>query len=190
MKNKASKITWLVFLVFAAQIAVGMTLDPAKGKTEFVAIGRPSALKIKGTGVGPKGELKLEEKGEFSLLNGEVAVDLSSLDTGISMRDEHMKEKYLEVEKFKEAKLIFKDAKIPAAKLKQGGEVELTATLDLHGQQKPVPVVMTLENKSGSVKSSSKFKIKLSEFNIAIPSFSGITVADEVNITTETEVKL
>jgi len=184
---KISKVTMLVMLVFAVQLAVGMTLEPSKGKTEFLAIGRPSALKIKGTGTGPKGKLEVSDKDGHKVINGEVTVDLTSLDTGISLRDRHMKEKYLEVEKYKDAKLIFKDVELPAEKVAKGGEVEVKAMLDLHGQIKEVPVTMNLENKDGKVRAESKFKIKLTEFNIEIPSFSGITVADEVNITTVTE---
>ncbi len=187
---KASKITVLIILVFAFQLVAAMTLEPVKGKTHFIAVGRPSALKINGTGHGPAGDLKLEKIGDSYVLNGEALMDLSSLDTGIEMRDRHMKEKYLEVEKFKQAKLVFKDVKLPSDKVSKGGEVEVNATLDLHGQQKPMPVSMVLEVKNGLVKTIAKFKVKLSEFNISIPTFSGITVADEVNITTETEVKL
>lgn len=187
---KVSKLTLLVLLVFAVQIALGMTLDPLKGKTEFLAVGRPSALKIKGVGAGPKGELVFSDKEGQKIVNGAVAVDLSSFDTGISMRDQHMKNKYLEIEKYRDAKLIFENVKIPAEKVAQGGDVEVLAKLDLHGEIKEVPVTMAIENQKGVVKVQSKFKIKLTEFKIAIPSFSGITVADEVNVTAVTEGKL
>ncbi len=187
---KASKVTVLVMLVFAFQLVAAMTLDPGKGKTQFIAVGRPSALKINGTGIGPAGNLKLDKVGEEYVINGEAVMDLSSLDTGIEMRDRHMKEKYLEVEKFKNAKLVFKDVKIPSDKVKKGGEVDVNAMLDLHGEQKTVPVSMVLEAKDGVIKTVAKFKVKLSEFKISIPTFSGVTVADEVTITTETEVKL
>lgn len=171
-----------------SSVSSALTLEAAKGKTEFLAIGRPSAIKISGKGLGPAGNLTFKKEQDQVLLNGEAVMDLSSLDTGIGMRDHHMKEKYLQVDKFKDAVLVFKDAKIALELLKTGGEAKLPATLKLHGQEKPVSVVMTIQVLEGKIKTSSKFSLNLSKYEIDIPKFSGITVADEVQITTDTEV--
>lgn len=168
--------------------AHAVALDATKGKTEFLAVGRPSALKINGKGAGPTGDLEIKKMGTDFVINGEANVDLSSLDTGIGMRDRHMKEIYLEVEKFKTARILFKDAKIALEKLKSGAETKISALLDLHGQLKPVEVAMTLSKKGDVVASASVFKLKLSEYGIAIPKYAGITVADEVEVRTETQV--
>ncbi len=180
--------TCLLFVLMFGSLGHSVTLEAAKGKTEFLAIGRPSALKISGTGLGPTGDLKFTKDKDQVLLNGQAKVDLASLETGIGMRDRHMKEKYLEVEKFKEATLNFKDAKFAASLLKTGGEVNVPATLTLHGKEKPITVVMKLKASDSKITASSSFALKLSAYGIDIPTFSGITVADEVQITTETEV--
>ena len=182
---------YLIFGLLICSIGQAATLDASKGKTEFLAIGRPSALKISGTGTGPAGDFTFTKDSKDKtqiLLNGEAKMDLSSLDTGIGMRDKHMKEKYLQVEKYKEATLVFKDAKLAAGLLKSGGDVSLLATLKLHGTDKPVTVIMTIKPQDGKISASTKFALKLSEYAIDIPKFSGITVADEVQITTDTEV--
>ncbi len=179
----------LIFLAAAIQSVHAFPIQPEKGKTEFLAVGRPSALKINGKGSGPSGELKFSKAGaDDMLLDGEVDMDLSSFDTGIGMRDRHMKEKYLEVEKFKTAKLKFQGVKIPKSVLESGGSLNVPAMLSLHGIEKPVEVVISLNAKGETLISSSKFKLKLTDYAIEVPKFSGITVADEVEVTAQTEV--
>ncbi|MGZ3723224.1 MAG: YceI family protein [Bdellovibrionales bacterium] len=182
-----SKMLFL-FTAFFSTFAFAVTLEAAKGKTGFLAVGRPSAIKIKGEGQGPSGDLQFSKIDGKVSVNGEARVDLSTLDSGIGMRDHHMKEKYLEVDKFKDAILKFSEAPMPAEVLRNGGEVLLPAILSLHGQEKPVTVAMTIKKNGDKISAASRFKVKLSEYSIAIPSFSGITVADEVEISTDTEV--
>ena len=81
--------------------AYTLDLDQGKGKIEFRAIGRPSGLKVVGTGEAAKG--KIEMAGNKA--SGVAVFNLESLVTGIEMRDEHMKKRYLETGKFPEAKL-------------------------------------------------------------------------------------
>lgn len=178
----------IVIFLLLSFTAHAESLKLSEGKTSFLAVGRPSALKINGTGKGPVGEFKLEKAADAFLMTGEATMDLASFDTGIGMRDRHMKEKYLEVEKFKEAKLAFAAAKIPAAVMKTGGELKLDATLELHGVKKPVAVAMTIAGGEKARTTVAKFKIKLSDFAIDVPKFSGVTVADEVEITAESKV--
>ena len=66
-----------------------------------------------------------------------VSVPLASMKTGISIRDKHMHEKYLQTPNFPSADLQVPRAslKIPAA----GGNVaqDAAGTLTLHGKSKP-----------------------------------------------------
>lgn len=175
-------------LLGLCSLASAVTFEAAKGKTEFLAVGRPSAIKINGKGSGPEGNLKLKKEAEATILNGVAIVDLSTLETGIGMRDRHMKETYLETGKFKEAKLYFENAKLDSKVIKNGGVATVKARLDLHGKSQPIEVELKLERKEPEVTAISKFKLKLSDFSISVPKYAGITVADEVQITTETKV--
>ena len=76
-------------------------LSSQDSKVEFSAIGKPSMLKINGTGGKLKGRM------EFQGLHVRAAcvVPLDSITTGIDLRDNHMKNKYLEIGKFPEASL-------------------------------------------------------------------------------------
>src|SRR5262245_17940595 len=109
MKNES--FGWILLAMSAAPASFVMAAVPnsswftdlasSKGTVEFEAIGRPSALKIHGKGEAPKGKLTVKD----SQVSGQVSFRLDSLQTGIALRDKHMKEKYLESEKFPEATL-------------------------------------------------------------------------------------
>lgn len=180
----------LIFLlIFSLPLVSGaVALVAARGKTEFVAVGRPSAIKIAGEGSGPEGRLELKKAGEDVSVSGEIQVDLESFKTGIGLRDRHMKETYLETAKFKTAALRLADARFPADLLKSGGDWKGSAVLSLHGVEKPVDIFLSLVPEGGILKARARFKLKLSDHAIQVPKFSGITVADEVDVTAESKM--
>lgn len=169
-------ILFLVPSFGRANVSTSMVLG--KGKTEFLAIGNPGFLKIKGKGAAPKGDLKISN----GKLNGTLTVDLKSLDTGMSLRNKHMKEKYLKVKAFPEATLKINDYKIPQAWSLKNPELEvqkIPATLMIQKESRPI-VISAKINSKGKIDSS--FDIKISDFKIEIPSFMGVTVADKVEV--------
>jgi polyisoprenoid-binding protein YceI len=85
-----------------------------------------------------------------------------------------MKNKYLETAKFPEAKLTF--AGLPfSAQMKT-----FKAKLLLHGVEKEIFGTCTVAG--GDLKTLADFEITLSDFNIEIPSYMGIKVADKVKV--------
>lgn len=181
-------MTALMCVLVCGSLASAAVLDGTKGKVEFTAVGRPSAIKINGHGPGPGGEVTLEKKDKAYSLSGEATFDLDALDTGIGMRDRHMKEKYLETGKHKIATLKLTDVAVPAETVDKGGEIKTTALLNLHGVEKPVDVAIQIAGDGDALKGVSRFKIKLSDYGIEIPKFSGVTVADDVDVTAETRL--
>lgn len=181
-------------MILALLFALSSSAAPSKGKVEapsfqvlpeksavhFLAVGRPSMLKIHGTSTeGPKGNLKLEG----SKLLGEVSVAVSKLDTGIALRTEHMKEKYLEEKKYPEAKLTVLDAAVePAfATTLTNKEAPFRGKLALHGKEKEVSGTFQAENG----KLTAKFPVNLTDFAIEVPKYLGVTVAEQVDVDVE-----
>lgn len=163
-----------------AQAAI-YKLSPDKGQVTFLAKGKPALISIKGEGEGATASLKEKDQ----LLSGEVSFQLKSLKTGIELRDDHLKNKYLEVDKYPTATLKISDLKLPE-NLKDG--FPFKGTLNLHGVDQPVEGNASVTTDSKSQKISADFKLKLSQFKIEIPSFKGITVAEEVQIKVEAPV--
>lgn len=117
-------------------------------------------------------------------LDGSLAVDLRSLDTGISLRNDHLREKYLEVDKgsgFDRAVLsnITLNGVNTAA---PEGKGSFSASLALHGVTKTVsgPVEVRKANTGLRVKAS--FPVNLPDYNIAEPRYLGVGVKDTVQV--------
>src|SRR5260221_109399 len=103
------------------------------------------------------------------------------------MRDHHMKEKYLETNKAENqfAKFTIKSVSLPASGLPKAGEVnaKISGSFSMHGKTNDITLDTKLKLSDTKLSGSPVFKIKLSDFAIAIPSFAGVTVAEDVEIT-------
>ncbi len=97
-----------------------------------------------------------------------VIVGLKNLKTGISMRDKHATEKYLEVGKFPDAVLVSATG--------AGGKG--SGILKIRGIQKPVEG--TYEVQGSEV--TAHFPIKLSDYGITGVKYMGVGVTDSVNL--------
>jgi polyisoprenoid-binding protein YceI len=159
----------------------GQILKITEGSVGFLAIGKPSAIKIRGKGTSPQGDIQIAEKN----VTGEFTFDENSLNTGIELRDRHMKEKYLQTDKhptakFKITKLLlpseFNPNSFNAERLPMEGE------LTLHGTTKPVTGTATIGSKSGHATGHIEFGTKITDYGIEIPTYMGVKVADQVNV--------
>ncbi len=183
-------------LTLTAQAAVPknskmmVSLDQGKGDVTFLAVGRPSALKINGKGPAPKGSFAVENSKQNPKLSGKIQFSLDALETGIAMRDRHMKEKYLETGKFPVAELDLKNIALPQS-LPDGDftleNIAFEAPLTLHGTTRNVNGRAKIARAGGHMIVNAEFGLKISDYAISLPSFAGITVADEVKINVNTE---
>ena len=148
---------------------------------------------IKGTTTKVLGTIKADPA-DPSTAAVDVTIDLSSLDTGIAMRNEHMRsEKFLDVEKFGSA--TFKSVSVGAPKsiaANQAAEISVTGDFTLHGVTKrvtvPVRVVVIPESEltKGSrgpgdwVHATTTFPIKLTDYAITVPEKLMMKLSNEV----------
>lgn len=180
----------LFSLPLSAAVKWSLDVDQGNGRVEFIAIGKPKALKIRGKGEKPKGKITIEN----GKIVGDLSFDLSSLDTGISLRNRHLKEKYLEIGKFPKAEL--KLTKIDQIeKILSSEEIDLDSLpfegiLSLHGVKKPVSGKTCVEKKKQTIDLKAAFDIKIKDFDIAVPSYAGITVADNIKIEVDLKAPL
>ena len=112
-------------------------------------------------------------------VSGALRVDLQTLETGIAVRDRHMRENYLEVEKGPEfAVATFDQIRIE----KLAGKSTFKGTLLLHGQRQEVTGVADLQQKDGRIRVQAQFPIRVSAFQIPKPTYLGVGVRDEIQI--------
>lgn len=162
-----------------------------KGQVTFNAVGRPALLRIHGEGAAPKGTLSLDGR----KVSGICTFALDSLDTGINLRNEHMKHKYLEIKKFPEASLAITEVAFPAdfnitTFKSTGDKLPFKGELELHGVKKAVTGVVTLEKNDQDLEVEAEFPLKLSEFQVKTPSYRGITVTEDVEVNVKAKAPL
>lgn len=111
-----------------------------------------------------------------------VVVDLASVKTGISLRDEHMREKYLHVDRFPSAVLTVGRA---AVALPDEGSRDGTATgsMSIHGVTKEQPFTFKATCAKRVCDVAGTAKLNFNDFGVAVPSYLGITVKPNVTVT-------
>jgi polyisoprenoid-binding protein YceI len=168
----------LAMLLPSLATAAIQKLDASGGGVDIVAKGHPNFLRVIGHGSPASGALAIDG----DKVSGQLEFDLTSLETGIDTRDRHMKEKYLEVEKYPKATLnIQKVGHLAAWTLANPtiNEDTFEGMLTLHGVTKPVSGKFSMTSDRAV---EANFTVKLSNFGVAIPQFGGITIADDVDI--------
>jgi len=149
--------------------------------------------KAGGTSIGFYSEAPLEN---IEAVNKGASIVLktstSELQMGISIQnfkfknalmEEHFNENYMETTKY--PKCIFKGKINETIDYEKDGEHKVTVTgkMELHGVTKDVTIDGTLTKTGTELKLYSKFKIKVSEYNIKVPSMYVKNIAEVVDVT-------
>lgn len=157
-----------VFCVYAsAFIFLGnVPIVLADGKCEFFAKASVGVLEFTGKGCTVKGSPKIKD----GKVSGEFIVDMTKLDSGIDLRTEHMRDKFLEVGKFPKATLKLNNM------LASGGKFD--GMLTLHGKEKAISG--TAEQVTGGY--SFKFDVKTSDYGLEKAGYKGIEIGENISI--------
>ena len=126
---------------------------------------------------GPPGALAFE---------GRLQVDLASLDTGIGLRDEHLRGSYLEIDRgpaFRHAVLSAIALREPLPAGRGRHETAFSGRLTLHGVDRAVEGEAALERRGGRMRVAATLRLSLEAFDIPPPRYLGVGVRDEVRIT-------
>jgi polyisoprenoid-binding protein YceI len=106
-------------------------------------------------------------------------LDLNTLKTGIGLRDRHMRENYLETDKFPFAEFTGKLESLPI--LEEGKQIEVMAIgkFKIHGVEKDLKVPGILTKKNKQLNLQANFSILLGDFDIAVPKVVFYELAEE-----------
>ena len=198
---------------FAAQSAAPAAAQPAGASAirDFVVTGdhheqnkasftsKALFVEFSGTTSQMNGDVKVPVQ-DVAKASGSMTVDLTSLDTGIAMRNQHMRG-FLETDKYPTGTFVVQKISVPGNKLKPNAEVAGTATgkMTLHGVTRTITVPVQLaflpqleenEQVNDWLRISSSFKLKMSDYGIKLPQkILGMRVNDELNIDFNTVAK-
>lgn len=149
----------------------GMKLDEsiAKPKVGFKANGEPGALDIDAK----TESITVADDGTKLTFT----VDMGKVTTGIELRDEHMRTKFLHTETYPTVTLAFEKAKIAwPAETGQKANGKLDAQFTAHGVTKPVSMTYEVQKTKQGWKCTGAFDYNTSDFGIDVPNYLGITV--------------
>ncbi len=173
----------LLFQGSAFAETVNWTVDTKASPVTFQAIGKPGFLKINGENANLEGTIVSKD----GKLSGTLTVPLTKLSTGIDLRDEHMKNKYFEIDKYPNAVLTLDET----APTLDGKEQAFTGKLKLKNVEKPVKGTLVFKDQTGKEATGhAEFEVKMKDFEeLGVPSYKGITVADVVEIKVDLKAK-
>jgi len=117
-------------------------------------------------------------------LAGTLQVPLDTVDTGIGLRNTHMRERYLETGKgptFSHARL----ARITLASpdiVATGGRSAFHAVLTLHGVEHTIRGNVRVTRGADGVRAEATFPVHLPDYGIPEPRYLGVGVRDNVDV--------
>jgi polyisoprenoid-binding protein YceI len=117
-------------------------------------------------------------------LDGSLAVDLHTLDTGISLRNEHLRQQYLEVDKapgYDQAVLTEIELQGLNRDAPQG-KGSFSGSLALHGVSKSVTGPVEVRKGGAGLQVKASFPVRLADYAIAEPRYLGVGVKDTVQV--------
>jgi polyisoprenoid-binding protein YceI len=117
-------------------------------------------------------------------LEGTLIVDLGDLDTGIALRNEHLRNNYLEVGRGPEfARAVMSAVRVSGMDVSAPrGRGTFDAMLALHGVTRAVRGQVEIRRAGQARRVQASFPVVLKEFGIAEPRYLGVGVRDEVTV--------
>lgn len=117
-------------------------------------------------------------------------VDLNTLETGIGLRDRHMRENYLETKKYPYAEFTGKINAPPSLSTGQTASVIAKGTFKIHGIEKEIEVPGKLTQlKEGEMQLDASFTVLLGDYKIDIPKVVFYELAEEQVVTIQAILK-
>jgi hypothetical protein len=144
----------------------GILVKQGEADVSFTAIG-PGGLRI----VGRTSDLGVADNGYWLTLTA----SLLKLDTGIPMRDAHMREQYLQVGRYPNAQL-----RVDRALLKfpdeSGAEGTATGTMTIRGESRHVSLHYRAARVGAVLHITGEAQINMTDYGVHVPPYLGMTV--------------
>jgi polyisoprenoid-binding protein YceI len=166
-------VAFSVVVMAATTAADGALSSPTDAKVVFDAAG-PAGMKIEGS----TSDLTVSDDGATIV----VTVPLANLTTGISLRDHHMRDKYLEVPKYPAATLTIGRAGLKFPNPGERVEADAQGTINLHGLSRGVAVHYDIKDDGPTLAAHGTFRVNMNDFGITVPVYLGVTVKPDIEV--------
>lgn len=114
-----------------------------------------------------------------------VRVNPADFNSGNLIRDANARRSVFETGRYPEIVLTGERFVAPSTRLQDGERISgtLTGTLNMHGIEQTIRIPVELTRSGDRIAVESNFSVLLSDFDMTRPSFLGVTVDDEVQLT-------
>jgi polyisoprenoid-binding protein YceI len=132
------------------------------------------------------GSVNLHLDSLLGTTKADFRVDLRTIDTGIALRNQHMRENHLETAKYPEAVFTltrFISADQDSLTPGQTAHVLAEGDLALHGVTRSYQIPLTLTYDHSNVTVAGEWTVKLADHEINRPAFLFLRLAEEIKIT-------
>ena len=126
---------------------------------------------------GKTNQLRIDDDGTTL----KITVPLAGLHTGISLRDRHMREKYLQVDRYPDAVLEvpWSGVKLPGDG--QTSEGSAPGKMSLHGKTHDVQVRYRIARTGSRYQVTGNVPLNIKDYEIDVPSYFGVTVQPDID---------
>ena len=172
--NRATVL--LATLALASTVAISADAKITRTGTPAVAFhaSGPAGMKI----VGSTNDLDVDDQGAKIV----IRVPLRNLATGISLRDDHMRNKYLQVGTYPNAELTIDRSSIHFPNGDGTGSGDAPGSMAIHGHSKNVTFHYVLARASGTLHVQGTVALDVRDYSIDIPSYLGVTVKPDIDV--------
>jgi polyisoprenoid-binding protein YceI len=117
-------------------------------------------------------------------LAGEIVLDLAALDTGIELRNRHLRGKYLELAKGRgfDRAVLSEIVVSEAGGADFQGRSAFTGALQLHGVKRSISGAAEFRRQGPAARVDASFPLTLTDFSIDPPEYLGVGVANKVMV--------
>ena len=159
---------------FAQENNAATTYTAANGTVEFTS--RAPLLEFKGVSDHLAGLIDFDQ----NLLD--FYVDLTTIDTGIRLRNKHMNDSYLETDRFPFAEFTGKLAQMPDLYQPTPQTAIAEGTFTIHGVSRDIRVEGTLEPTENGLQLEARWTVLLNDYNIRRPKIVFYELAEEQDV--------
>src|SRR4051812_42061740 len=157
-------------------------LSVTEGSASFVASTNVPAVSVKGKSNAVTATVTLRRSNQTLLIEHvEAAVPVKTLQTGMGLRDEHMRKYIFTTPDGQQPDVLFQADNINCPAAAQT-TCEIPGTLTLRGVARPFRIALNVREHGGGFKVSGDSSVKLSDYGIEQPSQLGVKTADSVSV--------
>ncbi len=177
----SKRVAWFILFVCCVSMLYAEKVEIAQEKENQVQFTASATFgDVVGTTDAIEGYVQWQDEDWTHQSEFSFKVDLATLDTGIGLRNKHMRNKYLETETYPYA--TYKGQITQVTDNDSLWNVQTTGTLSIHGVERQVEISGQVLDSSNGYHVKANFELDLEDFNIKQPRFLLATMSKRITL--------